>query len=92
MSMEQAYGATWCKSCGVALVDHMGHQGQCAELQRVKAANAELMVVCAWLNSDLSEGQVSKFLGHDRVECRRMKELFVADGIGLVDAKARGEQ
>ena len=42
MCAECLSTASRCNSCGVALVDHMGHQQLCAELQKAKAMIDEL--------------------------------------------------
>ena len=45
-----------------------------------------MMVLLAWLNADLSEGQASKALGVDRISLRIMRDGAIAQGLQIVEA------
>ena len=50
---------------------------------KTELENAHILL--AWLNADLSEGQVSKALGIDRVTLRVMRDDAIANGMRLFE-------
>lgn len=76
--------------------EHSGATACYPSLSRYKARDRTYAVMAAWLAGDLSEGQASRLIGHDRVELREHRdelmqvaaelwERFRADGTTVND-------
>lgn len=63
----------------LAQVKHRGSKRS----YKTELENAQIML--AWLNADLSEGQVVRALGMDRIALREMRDTAIAEGIRLFE-------
>jgi hypothetical protein len=57
-----------CRACGVPLIHHLGHEGQCDRLQKLAAAARELIAVCRVILRDGAREETRRDLAW-RVHC-----------------------